>query len=893
LRRRLLRIGAAGALLIASGLVGYLVATRLYPGRLRTEVERLLTEQVGPVEIGRVRPTFAWGPALEVRDVRTVGGGEHGDGLGAERAVLTLDPWALLSGRAELRRIALRGLWGHVVVGPGPGLRPEILGHLAGALSPPPPEPASAPPKSLRLPAVVVDDARIRLTRVPERGKGAPTTLDVEIYHVRARQEILRSHAIQLSAQGRFGHGRTSWLGGFELRAERESEGGATRVELALADADLGLLRPWLSELGAAGLQLTGRTSGYLNYRQGDDAPELDLDLLLSSFAAGYRLREGNAPYELDLGSARVRGRMQLGRKQVQLRDFELTSGSGRLAGSATLARPLRSGSALGLDARLEEVSLPAVGTLVRAAVRPEGDSPGIRFANALQAGELGSLALRSAPLPIEQWRRWLDSPIERWPEGVELQAQLRAAQIGIEGPEPVRDFDADLSWNAKRLQLDAKGSLAGNPLPQLHLELAGVRDLVDVISDPDRPARVPPLPGLLALREWVDAQSTPGQPSRWKRIQVDADWIDHPLLLRPLEHVQATLTPENPGLRVTLAGARWGGLRVQGSGRLSGEPPGRLELDLTAVPGQEDPDVPVREPGIWLRGRFDADIEKLGPFRAQRLSGQVRGREAMALLDDGQAWLEPRGHVTGKATLDLSERDFVPTEARLQLEDGSLSELMNDLDMDGDWATGELVLGANLHGQLRPRLPILAGLEGPVSAHSRDGEIRERLPFTLAIAAASETFNPFRSNKVLPYWGIDGEFRLDFGTLRSDSVSFYGPTERMVGTGAVDLIDPAHRLEAVVGVFFFRTLDVVIGKLPILNTFLLGPDDNLLSAYFSLEGPWADPEARLVTSKTLAQGPASFMVQGVPTFVRSGLSQLRRLFVAADAPSDPVGATP
>ena len=42
---------------------------------------------------------------------------------------------------------------------------------------------------------------------------------------------------------------------------------------------------------------------------------------------------------------------------------------------------------------------------------------------------------------------------------------------------------------------------------------------------------------------------------------------------------------------------------------------------------------------------------------------------------------------------------------------------------------------------------------------------------------------------------------------------------------------------------------------------FLLGSDDNLVSAYFSVTGPWIDPEASLITSKSIAKGPASFMI--------------------------------
>ena len=102
--------------------------------------------------------------------------------------------------------------------------------------------------------------------------------------------------------------------------------------------------------------------------------------------------------------------------------------------------------------------------------------------------------------------------------------------------------------------------------------------------------------------------------------------------------------------------------------------------------------------------------------------------------------------------------------------------------------------------------------------------------------------------------------------------------TLRMVATGAVELEQP-FPLEAVVGLFFFRGIDKVIGGVPILNTLLLGSDENLVPAYFSLEGPWGDPKARLIPMKSFLAGPASIVVEGVPTFVRGGLDRLGRLF--------------
>jgi len=68
----------------------------------------------------------------------------------------------------------------------------------------------------------------------------------------------------------------------------------------------------------------------------------------------------------------------------------------------------------------------------------------------------------------------------------------------------------------------------------------------------------------------------------------------------------------------------------------------------------------------------------------------------------------------------------------------------------------------------------------------------------------------------------------------------------------------------------------------------LLGADDNLVSTYFAISGPWGDPRARIIPSKSIASGPGSFVLEGFPAFVRGGLSTLERIFTAAGSGAKP-----
>ena len=149
-----------------------------------------------------------------------------------------------------------------------------------------------------------------------------------------------------------------------------------------------------------------------------------------------------------------------------------------------------------------------------------------------------------------------------------------------------------------------------------------------------------------------------------------------------------------------------------------------------------------------------------------------------------------------------------------------------------------------------------------------------------LAIAVASEGLNPLAERKEIPFDGIDAVLELEDGVLRSRSLTLQGPWLRAMASGQIDAAHEPHPAESVVALFFFRNLDRMISRLPLLNRVLLGEDENLINAYFAVSGPLGEPQARLIPVKMLSAGPASFMLEGFPAFVRGGLSRLRAVLL-------------
>ena len=869
------------ALLLAAAVAGFLVSARLGPERVRALLESRLAEWLGPVEVGPVRLSFAWGIALDVRGLRTPPGPD-GEELSADGARLTFDLRRLLRGELRIRRVSISGLRVEAVRTAAGEWRPEALARLgerlALAAGGAPSGEASGGIETLRreadpLPALSIDGGSLRVRTLDAEG-GSRDALGMHDVWLRLEHPLLAG-AFHLAGAGRVDGQR----GGFELAGDLPAK-GAPHVELALSDLELAPLAPWLGHVfGASGPppELAGRTSATLRWSPGAPGVQtLGVELLLfdASLAARLGARE---PLRAALPSAHATLAIELAARELRVRSLEWSSGSLHLTGSARAGRPF--GDTAPLDVELEggPIAWPALRDAVRGAAAPDVR----RILDAISAGEIDSLAIRSDGARFGEWRALRSAPLAPWPAGLALDADLNGFGIELGASAPIRKLATHLTWSEDRVELrDTHAQLGERPLPGLHLAVAGLRAVIAALRSGRVPDPVPEVPGFAALNDWMELQKKPGQPPKWKTLELDLDWLDHPALLRPLERVHAVLTPADPGFHFELGEAFWGGARLAGRGTVIEGSPGSIDVDLTAsLPLR--PALKPADAEPWLRGSWRAELEKLGPFLASRASGRLQAVREHAALLDVDAAMRPTGWVKGGVDLDMSQRDSVPYRMTVESESLSLSQLMTDVELDGESATGTVKLGGNLTGHLVPGAKgtrNLADASGPVSGHVRHGEIRRRLNLMMAIAAASDTLNPFRSRDTIPFDKIDTEMRLENGTAHVESMSLVGPATRMVGTGIVDVANEPHEIQGVVALYFFKTLDRVIGVVPIVNKLLLGDDENLVAAYFAVSGPWGDPKASVIPVKTLLAVPTNIVIEGVPAFVRSGISQLEHL---------------
>ena len=886
-RSRAATVGLLVALLVlAAAAAGFFVAARYGPERATRWVEARLEDQIGPVEIGSLRVGFHWGPAIEARDIRAAADPDGSAGrLEAASGKLSFDLTRLLRGQLRVGRVKVTGLRAELVRDADGRLRPEAARRLLDLASaartaeegestrPFDSREALAALRSVSavLPALAIVDGEIRW-----RDAGSPTEelgvreLDASLGRTRLGGGLGLTASGRLLADG-------ADIGRFELEGELPRLGEPS-AQLGLTDLDLAAAHPWLERwtpAREAELALAGRTAAHLAWRADGANDHIDAEVIALNLRAGGRFGSDRSEHRAELPSARVAASFTVAPRFVEAASIELDLGPWRLRGRARSARPLGARAAIDFRARGEPVATQPV----RAALRAAGEPALTRVADAISAGRLAAWSLDCDGVRGSVWSAVAADPLEAWPEGCTLDLGLEGVTVEQGDGEPIRGLRGQLVLRHDRLTLrDVRARLGDRPLPALDVTVTGIAAVAQAIAEGETPSAVPPLPGWFALERWAKGDREPDAPARWQRAEIDASRLDHPVLLRPVSGLRAVLLPVPFGFDAEIVEAHWGSAQVHGRARKSGDPPGRIEVEATAVPGAGPAPRDLEDPAAWARATFRVELQKLGPFRAREVTGRVRIEGDLGQILAGDAALVPQGRLRGDVDLTLDRSDFVPAAARLRVEDASLPDLLEDLKLDREVMTGAVHLSGDVEAKLIPRANILRELTGPVTLALRDGEIRQRMNLLLALAAASDTFNPFRSREVLPYEEIDGELLLDRGTVRAEALSLVGPAARLVATGDVDVVDAPNEVNAVVGVFFFKTLDTVIGAVPLVNRILLGDDENLMAAYFAVSGPWKEPSARILPATLLTSGPVGIVTEGLPGFVRSGIGSLRRL---------------
>src|SRR4030095_2523288 len=207
-----------------------------------------------------------------------------------------------------------------------------------------------------------------------------------------------------------------------------------------------------------------------------------------------------------------------------------------------------------------------------------------------------------------------------------------------------------------------------------------------------------------------------------------------------------------------------------------------------------------------WLSGHFVFDATRLGRWHVRGASGRVVAEGSRLDLPGTTLRLDPGGEIQGRVGVDLGIADTLPFSAEAQFAGVELLDLWRAADFERGALGGPLYAGGAIEGQLGPGLNPLGDARGLLALHARNGRIHSKIPLMVAIALASDRFNPFGNREELPYQAIDAVARVKKGKLVFDNVQLHAETLRMGATGKGGVIEPCA-LQGVVGLFFFPGL--------------------------------------------------------------------------------------
>jgi len=880
----------------AAALGGFFAASQLAPERLRAEAEaRLSTLLKAPVRLKAVSVSLTedlpW-LHLTARGLRAdpLPGGAS---LAVDELSARIDPMLLILGRLELRALRFSGIELAVPEASGEPADPNVdpLTRAVAVLSR-----AGEQLRSRPCPIPPVDGERLALSLTSAAAPRRVLELDALSFRC---STLTRDGVWQANGRGLLASGATAPFT-LELRAADDE----VEAKLALTSAPLG---PLLSALGQPP-ELSGEISGDLSWRSLPGAPHA-LRLGLTGREVRGVVSEASDPkraFRLELRAPRAVIALAASERELRTSQLALSDGAIALDGSLALGLPLRDASALRAEVVTREIGRAE---LVRIAAQlPRGVQPDVESALArIVSGKIRTLDVKLAST-VGGAREISGGALLARKGDLTLKVALEGAELRIGESDRLRDVTGTLAFAGNELEVQALGArFRERRLPRLSLKLRGlerVRSVDDIRCE--RPAPVTELAGIDDLRAWIDSRRKPPYTASWSTLELDVDRLAHPLLFCTLEDAVAEVRRLDNGYDYAIESGTWAGYAVEGSAAYrkargkDGQPlrdGGSITLELAlgekrlAAPAlrasAEAPAQPASaastQRASWAEGRFAIDVRFMGRFLTKGYDGDFRALGSRIELLRTKLHLAPTGELEGRFALELGGDGPVPFEADAQSRGLELLDVWKTSQAPKTLMSGTLTGGASVSGRLHLGRSPLVDVSGYASLHARKGEIYRDVPFLLALAMTDEKINPFGKRNKFPYRGIDLEGPIENGWMTSRTLTLEGKSERMAASGKTHLSEP-YELQAAIGMYPIPTIDQIVGAIPIVNVLLLGEDQALAGFYFSVTGVWTKPVVTPLVAKSVASGPASLVLEGVPNFLFGSLKAIGEVLAPPEA---------
>ena len=373
--------------------------------------------------------------------------------------------------------------------------------------------------------------------------------------------------------------------------------------------------------------------------------------------------------------------------------------------------------------------------------------------------------------------------------------------------------------------------------------------------------------------------------------IQLDIDALDHPALRWPIRGTKVRIAPTRDGIAIQASEGTWAGAPYSAQAHWVRQPEPHWTVSVRVSPPPDD--TAGRPPHArssagdaspaWFRGSFELAALEASGLPISRLNARFAFEGATLRLEEVAGIMTPTGVIQGNMAVDLTRSQQLDLDLDVEMLDGDLAQIAPLVGLGRDQLSGRVSFKAGLRGWIDPERPLLAGLSGPIYVLSRDGELRREIPMVLALAQATEGFNPFSSRKAAVYESVEMTLELDRGRLSTQDLALDGPI-RVYARGYLDVAREDPEVSAVVGVFLFRQADQTLGRVPLLSHLI--SDRGLVGGYFALAGSARQPAVRNL--------PLNSIASMVPDVVKAPFRAVRRLFEAIGAdPAPPARRAP
>jgi hypothetical protein len=254
------------------------------------------------------------------------------------------------------------------------------------------------------------------------------------------------------------------------------------------------------------------------------------------------------------------------------------------------------------------------------------------------------------------------------------------------------------------------------------------------------------------------------------------------------------------------------------------------------------------------IKATIQAGGGKLAERSFKNLHAEL-GYESDQLEVSSLTWAMGTGHGTAKGTSHLPAAGSPRHHYQFQLEGVPAESLLWTGGQDRR-VKGMLTARGDLTATGKTAAEVKASAAGTVKMRIEKGIISKvnTLYKIFSILNMSQLLKlklPDLNADGMPYNYITATLLLKDGIMTSKDVYIDSEAINILAMGTMDLIQ--EKVDLKVGLQPLQTLDKIVSKIPVMGWILTDVDRRLITVYFEVKGPVADPEVKAISGRELS----------------------------------------